>query len=75
MSRARLSYILAFLGILITTGGCANSATAPEAASVEVSQNRSKNPTSRDSVVTTPSANDDGATVAGGVILVGGERY
>lgn len=75
MSRARLSYTLAFLGILITTGGCANSATAPEAANVEVSQNRSKNPTSRDSVVTTPSANGDGASVSGGVILVGGERH
>ena len=31
MSRVRLAYILGLLGILITTGGCAESATAPEA--------------------------------------------
>ncbi|HEU0298351.1 MAG TPA: hypothetical protein VFR37_02830 [Longimicrobium sp.] len=31
MSRVRLAYALALLGILITTGGCAESATAPEA--------------------------------------------
>lgn len=72
MSRARLSYALAFLGILITTGGCANSATAPEAANVEVSQNRSSNPTSRDSVATPPSEGDVSPT--GGVLLPGGGR-
>ncbi len=31
MSRVRLAHALALLGILITTGGCAESATAPEA--------------------------------------------
>ena len=35
MSRSRLAYAVALLGILITTGGCAGSATAPEAASVD----------------------------------------
>lgn len=35
MSRARVSYVLAFFGILITTGGCSSSATAPEAATAE----------------------------------------
>jgi len=35
MSRARLSYVLAFFGILITTGGCSSSATAPEAATAK----------------------------------------
>jgi hypothetical protein len=76
MSRARLSYVLAFLGILITTGGCANSATAPEAANVEVSENRYKNPTNRDSVVvpTTTSSDGDDATTLGSGILTGGGR-
>jgi uncharacterized membrane protein len=74
MSRARLSYALAFLGILITTGGCANSATAPDAANVEVSQSRSKKPTSRDSVVTTPSSEDGDISATGGVIMIGGGR-
>lgn len=31
MNRVRLAHALALLGILITTGGCAESATAPEA--------------------------------------------
>ncbi|HEY0020953.1 MAG TPA: hypothetical protein VGC13_31920 [Longimicrobium sp.] len=35
MSRVRVSYVLAFFGILISTGGCSNSATAPEAATAE----------------------------------------
>lgn len=76
MSRARLSYILAFLGILITTGGCANSATAPEAANVEVSQNRFKNPTSRDTMPepTTTADGDGDVTALGSGILMGGGR-
>lgn len=74
MSRARLSYALAFLGILITTGGCANSATAPEAANVEVSQSRSKKPAGQDSVVTTPSSDEDISTLSGGFIHGGGRQ-
>lgn len=74
MSRARLSYVLAVLGILITTGGCANSATAPEAANIEASQNRSKNPSDRDSVATTPSSQDGDATTMSGGFLTGGSR-
>jgi len=34
MSRFRLGTLLAAAGILITTGGCTGSATAPEAANV-----------------------------------------
>jgi hypothetical protein len=37
MSRVRMLYALACAGILITTGGCAGSATAPEAATAEQS--------------------------------------
>lgn len=37
MSRVRMIYALACCGILITTGGCAESATAPEAVSTEAS--------------------------------------
>jgi hypothetical protein len=51
MSRFRLGSIAAFAGILITTGGCAGSATAPEAATVRgtpVSQDRATNPTTKD---------------------------
>ena len=74
MSRARLSYVLAFFGILITTGGCSTSATAPEAANVEVSANRFSNPTQRDSVAGPMSTGEDAVTISGGVIMVGGER-
>jgi hypothetical protein len=35
MSRVRFGYFVACFGILITTGGCAGSATAPEAATAE----------------------------------------
>lgn len=35
MSRVRVLYALACAGILITTGGCNSSATAPEAATAE----------------------------------------
>ena len=72
MSRTRLTYALAFLGILITTGGCAESATAPEAASAAVSQNRSSNPTSRDSVATPSSSDDDGTVTVQGGFISGG---
>jgi hypothetical protein len=73
MSRTRLSYTLAFLGILITTGGCANSATAPEAASVEVSQNRVSTPTGRDSVAN-PSSDGDGTVTIQSGFISGGSR-
>lgn len=74
MSRARLSCIFAFLGILITTGGCANSATAPEAANVEASQNRYKNPTSRDTIPAPTTTSDGDVTALGSGILMGGGR-
>lgn len=51
MSRFRLGTIAALAGILITTGGCAGSATAPEAATARdaaASQGRATNPTDAD---------------------------
>jgi hypothetical protein len=49
MSRVRLAYALALLGILITTGGCAESATAPEAtlrgAALEAKSSKPAEPT------------------------------
>jgi hypothetical protein len=62
-------YALACLGILITTGGCAESATAPEAASIEASASRSKKtaPTEDSSGGT-----EDTYTVSGGLLNGGG---
>ena len=67
MSRARLVYALAFFGILITTGGCGSSATAPEAAIDGAAFSAKKAPS--DSTVS-----DDGVTTMGGVFLPGGGR-
>jgi outer membrane lipoprotein-sorting protein len=77
MSRVRIGYIIACFGILITTGGCAESATAPEAASAEASLVRGKKSAPAEEVVVTPSSDDSGdvATISGGVILSGGGRY
>lgn len=72
MSRTRLVHALALLGILITTGGCAASATAPEAASADraaASADRSTNPTQADTVAA-PKGGDD-VSVTGGYIGVG----
>jgi hypothetical protein len=54
MSHVRFGYALACLGILITTGGCAESATAPNAASVEASANRFTNPATADDAAGNP---------------------
>jgi hypothetical protein len=72
MSRVRMVYALACLGILITTGGCAEMATAPSAASVEASASRSRKTTPADSTVVSPTSDD--ISIAGGVILSGGGR-
>ncbi|HYR07858.1 MAG TPA: hypothetical protein VEQ60_08825 [Longimicrobium sp.] len=72
MSRVRMVYALACLGILITTGGCAETATAPSAASIEASADRSRKPTPADSMTVSPTSDD--ISVAGGVILSGGGR-
>jgi hypothetical protein len=79
MSSVRIGYVLASFGILITTGGCAESATAPEAASFEVSANRFDNPTTADAgaaipVVPTPAApgGDGVSTMSSGFITGGG---
>jgi hypothetical protein len=80
MSRVRFGYALACLGILITTGGCAESATAPEAASVEASANRFTNPTPVDDVAANPvtppapAPADDGISTTSSGWMLGGGR-
>ncbi len=79
MSRVRIGYALACLGILITTGGCSSSATAPEAASIEASANRFTNPTTADDGAANPvkpsapaPAEDEFTTTRSGHITGGG---
>ena len=74
MSRVRLSYVLAFFGILITTGGCSSSATAPEGANIEASMSRFSNPTGRDSVATAPTSGSDEMYSTSSGLLNGGGR-
>lgn len=72
MSRVRLISALAFLGILITTGGCSSSATAPEAATAEragINAVRSSEPGSSEEE---KPAKEDGVTIQSGYISVGG---
>lgn len=71
MSRIRMTYALAFLGILITTGGCSSSATAPEAASVGRAGISQSSTAKNDSVAGKP-ADDGDVTVQSGYIFVGG---
>ena len=54
MSRVRLGLALAFCGILITTGGCSSSATAPEAASFDYAADRFSNPATADDNAVNP---------------------
>lgn len=72
MTRVRIGYALACLGILITTGGCAQSATAPTAATAAPEFNRAFG----DSVATAnhPAGDEDIITVQSGY-LEGGGRY
>lgn len=78
MSRFRLGTIAALAGILITTGGCAGSATAPEAATVRgasVSNGRATNPTERDNAAEgrgNSGTEADEFSASGGYITVGG---
>ena len=79
MSRVRIGYAIACLGILITTGGCAESATAPEAASFEASANRFANPTTADDGAANPvtpaapaPSGDEFTTTSSGHIAGGG---
>lgn len=70
MSRVRLGYALAFLGILITTGGCGSSATAPEAASVD---GFAAAKAAGDSVITSEtSTGGDMTTMSSGFLTSGG---
>lgn len=73
MSRFRFGYAVVCFGILITTGGCSSSATAPEATAEHgsISADRATNPTDADTEQGKP---DDDGTVTGqsGYISVGG---
>ena len=69
MSRARVSYVLAFFGILITTGGCSSSATAPEAATAERVEASSRKAPAPVEETTTESGE---ATVQSGFLTGGG---
>jgi hypothetical protein len=72
MSRARVSYVLAFFGILITTGGCSSSATAPEAATAErVESSSRKSPAPAPVEETTT---ESGEVTAQSGFLTGGGR-
>ena len=73
MSRVRLAYALALLGILITTGGCAESATAPEATLREgaVAEAKSPTPTEPTDPITDP---DDAVTIQADGYIAGGGR-
>ena len=80
MSRFRLGTIAALAGILITTGGCAGSATAPEAATIRgtaPSQGRATNPTDADNAAD-GRGNNGGSTeadefsISGGLFTSGG---
>jgi hypothetical protein len=75
MSRVRLAYTLALLGILITTGGCAESATAPEATlrGAAPSAARAETPTQPAEPVETTEEEDGTVTVQSG-FLSGGQR-
>jgi hypothetical protein len=74
MSRVRLAYALALLGILITTGGCAESATAPEATlrGTAAAEARSSRPATPADSVVTPNSGDDVSITSGHI--VGGGR-
>lgn len=70
MSRVRMGYALALLGILITTGGCAESATAPAAVAGDASLGRvyadSVSPAHR------PASGGDMTTLSSGFLTSGG---
>lgn len=70
MSRIRATLLAALAGILITTGGCADSATAPTAAagpSLDRAQGDSTAASNRPA-----SQDDDGVTAQSGFIKGGG---
>jgi hypothetical protein len=71
MSRVRVGYVIACFGILITTGGCAESATAPSAANIEASAVRGKKTTPSDSTVVN---GGDGVYTTSSGFISGGSR-
>jgi hypothetical protein len=74
MSRVRMLYALACAGILITTGGCAGSATAPEAATAEQAPASAKKAPAPAPDPTTDSTeeSDGDASIQSGFITGGG---
>ena len=75
MPRVRLAYSLALLGILITTGGCAESATAPEATlsgAVAAEAKASKPTKPTEPTEPTDPADDEISTTSSGHIAGGG---
>lgn len=68
MSRVRMLYALACAGILITTGGCAEMATAPEAASAERAAVSAKK-------APAPAPEEDGEITIQSGYLEGGGRH
>lgn len=76
MSRVRIGYALACLGILITTGGCAGSATAPEAATAEsavVSEKKDTDPAPAPAPA--PAPDEESVVTVQSGYLEGGGRY
>lgn len=78
MSRARMGGFVAFFGILITTGGCAGSATAPEAALLGEAGASMASGAAADSTATMPASpgrpGDGTMTTSSGFILGGGRE-
>ena len=76
MSRVRIGYALACLGILITTGGCAGSATAPEAATAEravASERKDTDPAPAPAPA--PAPDEESVVTVQSGYLEGGGRY
>ncbi|HEU4884876.1 MAG TPA: hypothetical protein VFT45_21640 [Longimicrobium sp.] len=73
MSRVRIGYVVACFGILITTGGCAQSATGPSAANVEASAVRGKKQTPPSDSTSIETGGDGVYTTSSGFIS-GGSR-
>ena len=74
MTRARLGYAAACLGILITTGGCGSSATAPEAATAGPALNRAYGDSVAAANRPDGTGTDDGVTTTSSGLLNGGGR-
>lgn len=72
MSRVRMLYAVACAGILITTGGCAGSATAPEAATAEQAAASAKKAPAPAPAPETGEESDGDVSIQSGFITGGG---